>query len=74
MTELDRWVALKVLPRAKENRNFIERFYREARSAARLVHPNIIQIHTVSDSLKSAGGRKLFHHREQLIFAVKAAR
>src|SRR5436190_18161735 len=48
-TALDRWVALKVLPRAKENRNFIERFYREARSAARLVHPNIIQIHTVGE-------------------------
>ena len=48
-TALDRWVALKVLPRAKENRSFIERFYREARSAARLVHPNIIQIHTVGE-------------------------
>src|SRR5579862_829805 len=48
-TALDRWVALKVLQRAKENRNFIERFYREARSAARLVHPNIIQIHTVGE-------------------------
>ncbi|HEY3322228.1 MAG TPA: protein kinase [Planctomycetota bacterium] len=46
---LDRWVALKVLPRAKENQNFIERFYREARSAARLVHPNIIQIYTVGE-------------------------
>jgi len=46
---LDRWVALKVLPRAQENPAFIERFYREARSAARLVHPNIIQIHTVGE-------------------------
>ncbi|HYG75828.1 MAG TPA: protein kinase [Planctomycetota bacterium] len=46
---LDRWVALKVLPRAKENPNFAERFYREARSAARLVHPNIIQIYTVGE-------------------------
>ena len=48
-TALDRWVALKVLPRAKENPSFTERFYREARSAARLVHPNIIQIHTVGE-------------------------
>src|SRR6185295_14955569 len=48
-TALDRWVALKVLPRAKENHNFKERFFREARSAARLVHPNIIQIHTVGE-------------------------
>jgi serine/threonine-protein kinase len=45
--DLDRWVALKVLPRARENKTFVERFYREARSAARLVHPNIIQIYTV---------------------------
>src|SRR6185369_10157888 len=45
--DLDRWVALKVLPRARENKTFVERFYREAKSAARLVHPNIIQIYTV---------------------------
>ena len=48
---LDRWVALKVLAGAKDNQSFIERFYREARSAARLVHPNIIQIHTVGEHL-----------------------
>ena len=47
--KLDRWVALKVLPRARENKTFVERFYREARSAAKLVHPNIIQIYTVED-------------------------
>lgn len=46
---LDRWVALKILPRAKENKDFIDRFYREARSAARLVHANIVQIHTVGE-------------------------
>ncbi|HYF50559.1 MAG TPA: protein kinase [Planctomycetota bacterium] len=46
---LDRWVALKILPRAKENQTFIDRFYREARSAARLLHPNIIQIYTVGE-------------------------
>ena len=45
---LDRWVALKVLLHTKDQ-VFIDRFYREARSAARLMHPNIIQIHTVGE-------------------------
>jgi serine/threonine protein kinase len=44
---LDRWVALKVLGKAKGNPDFVDRFYQEARAAARLVHPNIIQIYTV---------------------------
>jgi serine/threonine-protein kinase len=46
---LDRWVALKVLAKAADNKDFVQRFYREARSAARLVHPNIIQIYTVGE-------------------------
>ena len=46
---LDRWVALKVLPRASESGSFIDRFKREARSAAALVHPNIIQIYTFGE-------------------------
>jgi serine/threonine protein kinase len=46
---LDRWVALKVLSGAQSNRNFVDRFLREARSAARLVHPNIIQVYSVGD-------------------------
>jgi len=46
---LDRWVALKVLTQAKGMRDYLGRFYREARSAARLVHPNIIQIYTVGE-------------------------
>ena len=46
---LDRWVALKVLTRAKGMRDYIGRVYREARSAAKLVHPNIIQIYTVGE-------------------------
>jgi len=41
---MDRLVALKVLPRRlAKDRSFIERFLREARSAARLNHPHIVQ-------------------------------
>jgi len=40
---LDRTVALKILPpQFSEDAVFIERFYREARAAARLRHPNIV--------------------------------
>ncbi|MBL4847739.1 MAG: serine/threonine protein kinase [Planctomycetes bacterium] len=43
---LDRPVAVKVLPRSLATQeNFIERFEREAKSAASLVHPSVIQIY-----------------------------
>src|SRR5437879_6433417 len=41
---LDRIVAVKVLPkRSGENREFVERFYKEGKAAARLSHNNIVQ-------------------------------
>jgi serine/threonine-protein kinase len=41
---LDRIVAIKVLPRKMgENPDFVERFYREGRAAARLSHNNVVQ-------------------------------
>lgn len=44
---LDRPVAVKVLPRSLANQeNFIERFQREAKAAASLVHPNVLQIYS----------------------------
>lgn len=45
-TSLDRNVALKILPDIKaEDTNFVKDFLKEARAAARLNHPNIIQIY-----------------------------
>ena len=43
---LDRYIAIKVLP-AYHARDpiFVKRFVQEARSVARLAHPNIVQIH-----------------------------
>jgi eukaryotic-like serine/threonine-protein kinase len=41
---LDRIVAIKVLPkRSSENMEFVERFYKEGKAAARLSHNNIVQ-------------------------------
>ena len=48
---LDRMVAIKVLPkRLSENPEFVDRFYREGRAAARLNHPNIVQAYDVGES------------------------
>ncbi len=48
---MDRVVALKVLnDRYSKDEKFIERFIREARSAGRLSHPNVIHVHDVSES------------------------
>jgi len=45
---LDRLVAIKVLPRAfSRDASFLERFGREARAAAAVNHPNIIEIYSV---------------------------
>ncbi|TMC23233.1 MAG: FHA domain-containing protein [Chloroflexi bacterium] len=43
---LDRYVAVKVLPAFHaQDPIFVKRFVQEARSVARLAHPNIVQIH-----------------------------
>ncbi|MBM4032675.1 MAG: hypothetical protein FJ291_12930 [Planctomycetes bacterium] len=49
--ELNRVVALKVLsPRLARSKEFVERFLREARSAGRLSHPNIVAAIDVGES------------------------
>ncbi|HIN09316.1 MAG TPA: serine/threonine protein kinase, partial [Phycisphaerales bacterium] len=48
---LDRPVAIKVLPKKfSESKEFLERFYKEGRAAAKLNHPNIVQAYDVGQS------------------------
>jgi eukaryotic-like serine/threonine-protein kinase len=50
-TKLDRKIALKVLPAdVASNRDRMERFVREAKSAAALNHPHIAHIYEISES------------------------
>ncbi|WP_406628976.1 Stk1 family PASTA domain-containing Ser/Thr kinase [Amycolatopsis sp. WGS_07] len=45
-TRLDRAVAVKIMdPRFADDRSFVDRFVREARSAAQLHHPNVVAVH-----------------------------
>ena len=45
-TRLDRLVAIKVMhPSLAEDENFVDRFRREAKSAAALSHPNVVGIY-----------------------------
>lgn len=54
---LDRMVAVKVLPkRMSENREFVDRFYKEGRAAAKLNHPHIVGAYDVGE----AGGYHYF--------------
>jgi serine/threonine protein kinase len=43
--DLERWVAVKVLPQYTAAPGFKERFLREARAIAQLEHPNILPVH-----------------------------
>lgn len=49
-TLMERHVAIKVLPQKRVNdSSFLQRFYREARAAAALHHPNIVIAHDVDE-------------------------
>src|SRR6266542_1899689 len=55
---LDRPVAIKLLPPSKASDPHLrERFLREARTAAKLSHPNVIPIHAVEDIARPARRR-----------------
>ena len=48
---LDRIVAIKVMPKKmNENAEFVERFYKEGRAAAKLSHNNIVQAYDVAQA------------------------
>ena len=73
---LDRLVALKLLPpQISRDRNFAERFGREARALARLSHPGIVTIHDsgragdlyyfIMEFIDGLSLRQLLHGRDQ---------
>src|SRR3954464_8415872 len=50
-TQLDRMVAIKILPPVDAlSRDFVARFTREARSLAKLNHPNIVSVHDFGEA------------------------
>ncbi|MBI2901632.1 MAG: protein kinase [Planctomycetes bacterium] len=67
---LERVVALKVLPAGDQTPGeIVERFFREARAAAKLCHPNIVPVYEVSSqegsyfySMELVEGRTLSEH------------
>ncbi len=74
---LGRWVALKFLHRNDERQT--ERFLREARSQARVSHPNVCQVHEVGEAegrpyiaMQFIDGRSLGELCEELTLAEKA--
>ncbi len=60
-TSLDREVAIKVLPdNLEEDNDFAKRFVREARSAAKVDHPGIVQVYQAGRAPGGSGGNICF--------------
>jgi serine/threonine protein kinase len=78
---LDRVVALKMLPEAHlKDPVFVQRFLKEARAAARLNHPNIVQIYNFGSvdgtyylAMEFVGGHSLGHHLRERRFSENEA-
>ena len=79
---LDRDVALKVLKQPNPGERVMERFFREARAAARLDHPNIVAVHDAGYdegrcwvAFHFIGGRSLdWYHDHHRLDPATAAR
>ena len=81
---LNRFVAIKVLgEHLEEDTDYVARFLREAQSAARLNHPNIVQIYAVSEDegrhffvMEYISGRSLHQilRSEETVEETRAAR
>src|SRR5512135_1364111 len=72
---LDRDIALKVLKQSDLDERVMERFFREARAAARLDHPNIVAVHDAGHdagrcwiAYQYVSGRTLLRQRDQQPF------
>ncbi len=69
---LDRIVAIKVLPkRLSENEEFVDRFYKEGKAAAKLNHPNIVGAFDVGEAngyhyfvMEYVEGQTVYDHLE----------
>ena len=64
---LDRLVAIKVLaPELVEDPTFVDRFLEEARSAARLSHPNVVMVYDIDDEVLD-GMRVVYYSMEFMV-------
>jgi len=74
-TKLDRIMAIKVLPAAVlSSQSDRARFYREAKAAAALTHPNIAIIHGMDEAVPEAASYMLFIVNPENLHVVNTVR